>query len=1079
MSAQGASDPQAILEQATARLRAARAERAVAVLERQTRRIKESAVLWDVAGAYGDLLDRIKTKDGNLLLAPSTAQDRRHGANWPHWRTWHEHSILRAQSRFLATVSDLAFGAIGGLASYVVGDGMTHLAVAKKGKEVPPSLVDACNAEIDDYIARNDLQGLEQENFKDSRIDGEAFTRSFVDDEGRTEERIVLPEQIIDDPGEPPETGSFGLRNPEGDTQTITHYHVCYDGDQGDGEWVPASEMTAYKINVGRTVKRGMPDLVYDTHQGIKSASRCVTNMIDGAAAQASVTEIRQHEAATAAQVQDFVDGIADYDLADPLTGLREQHQRAKSGTVRDIPKGMTYVPPPFSQGGQTWIAITQAALRKVGVRWNAPEWLTSGDASNNNYSSALVAESPFHRRVLRWQGYYSRRNNGRVRRALRAAAEAGRIRAEGRTWTWDEVRRLIDVTTEAPAVQTRDPNAEAQANSVRVQAGVLSVQTWAQQDGLDYDREQANIEEHNERTGGGMAGLMGGVGGVAGAAGGAQAPDDAGEDDPFADLDGEGDGSAATATDAEGAQSLRATVGGSQAIADLQRAVYAGEMPREAAVANARIVFGFSPEEAEQLFPQVAPSSSADDGDGGEGDEDAIDIGGDDAIDLSEAVRHDRRGHVYCTDDTSGKRVGCKPGEVTQHHRTHVMTHGRVYDRIRDIQRQGPLTAEHVAEVGRMMARLTVADLRSLNKTLAAKAGNAKRHRDLVAAIKKRALGADARTLAQGRQLELGQSPLPAGAAPLPDERRQKAADPGVGSAGYRIRAWFSAKKKDFGPTAQLARDSAKKGRSREQFLSKITGADEEAQRLLGDYYDELRGVRVEPATPRDPEARKGEKEKPSSRKPKYKLKGGGEAAVRRFFGESMDMDAFAASVCAAEDGATVEVDKSSEYVIQITTKSKSVHAIRKFVRRGEHLACVNESIRIPEGSRLRGYQVFHEQTKALRALGVRYIEAQAAGPDTPSITGEEYNGHYTWPRLGYSGQIPKSSLENMPAEIKDRLGNSREILDLYEIPGGKEWWKKNGESLTVKFDLAEGSRNIKTLEAYVNEREGRTATA
>ena len=64
---------------------------------------------------------------------------------------------------------------------------------------------------------------------------------------------------------------------------------------------------------------------------------------------------------------------------------------------------------------------------------------------------------------------------------------------------------------------------------------------------------------------------------------------------------------------DDKSANELRATVGGSQALADLQRAVYAGELPREAAIANARIVFGFSPEEADALFPLVKPVKTAD----------------------------------------------------------------------------------------------------------------------------------------------------------------------------------------------------------------------------------------------------------------------------------------------------------------------------------------------------------------------------------------------------------------------------------------------------------------------------------
>jgi hypothetical protein len=43
--------------------------------------------------------------------------------------------------------------------------------------------------------------------------------------------------------------------------------------------------------------------------------------------------------------------------------------------------------------------------------------------------------------------------------------------------------------------------------------------------------------------------------------------------------------------------------------VVDLQRAYYQGEIPREAALASAALVYGFRPAEAERLFPVVAPA--------------------------------------------------------------------------------------------------------------------------------------------------------------------------------------------------------------------------------------------------------------------------------------------------------------------------------------------------------------------------------------------------------------------------------------------------------------------------------------
>jgi len=44
------------------------------------------------------------------------------------------------------------------------------------------------------------------------------------------------------------------------------------------------------------------------------------------------------------------------------------------------------------------------------------------------------------------------------------------------------------------------------------------------------------------------------------------------------------------------------------QSMLELQRAYYQGEIPREAALASAALIYGFTPAEAERLFPPAVP---------------------------------------------------------------------------------------------------------------------------------------------------------------------------------------------------------------------------------------------------------------------------------------------------------------------------------------------------------------------------------------------------------------------------------------------------------------------------------------
>jgi hypothetical protein len=113
----------------------------------------------------------------------------------------------------------------------------------------------------------------------------------------------------------------------------------------------------------------------------------------------------------------------------------------------------------------------------------------------------------------------------------------------------------------------------------------------------------------------------------------------------------------------------------------------------------------------------------------------------------------------------------------------------------------------------------------------------------------------------------------------------------------------------------------------------------------------------------------------------------------------------------------------------------------------------------------------MFANQVAGLQAAGVARICTYAEGqPGDP-----EFNGYYTWPRLGYDGKIPDRAWVRIPEALRSRMGDSRSVLDLFSLPGGKEAWKQYGCAIKVSFDLTPGSRSMRTLEAYQREREQR----
>jgi hypothetical protein len=111
-------------------------------------------------------------------------------------------------------------------------------------------------------------------------------------------------------------------------------------------------------------------------------------------------------------------------------------------------------------------------------------------------------------------------------------------------------------------------------------------------------------------------------------------------------------------------------------------------------------------------------------------------------------------------------------------------------------------------------------------------------------------------------------------------------------------------------------------------------------------------------------------------------------------------------------------------------------------------------------------GTKVFTDQVDATRELGVDRIETLAG---RGKYNGQKMNGYYTWPRFGYDGPIPTGrGYRNPPPH----LASAKTVGELMALPGGKEWWKENGRSVGLTFDLKDGSHSMKTLNAYKEEK-------
>lgn len=108
-----------------------------------------------------------------------------------------------------------------------------------------------------------------------------------------------------------------------------------------------------------------------------------------------------------------------------------------------------------------------------------------------------------------------------------------------------------------------------------------------------------------------------------------------------------------------------------------------------------------------------------------------------------------------------------------------------------------------------------------------------------------------------------------------------------------------------------------------------------------------------------------------------------------------------------------------------------------------------------------------FAEQVANLKEMGFDRIETWAA-------KGSGMNGYYTWPRLGYDQPISDFRDPRTRQRIRLQFPSAKTVQDVMHTEFGRQWWKANGANMRkAVFDLKDGSRSLRVLSDYLEERE------
>ncbi|WP_413141000.1 hypothetical protein [Burkholderia cepacia] len=122
----------------------------------------------------------------------------------------------------------------------------------------------------------------------------------------------------------------------------------------------------------------------------------------------------------------------------------------------------------------------------------------------------------------------------------------------------------------------------------------------------------------------------------------------------------------------------------------------------------------------------------------------------------------------------------------------------------------------------------------------------------------------------------------------------------------------------------------------------------------------------------------------------------------------------------------------------------------------------------------------------RACAALGIPRIELYAVGGrgcDDEAPGGGRLSGYYAWPRLGFDGSVESSGhvekaddlalykqFPFFPAGLADRAVTT--LHNLFETPGGKEFWLVAGRERRLTFTVAPSSRSVLRLGSYLTEK-------
>lgn len=320
--------------------------------------------------------------------------------------------------------------------------------------------------------------------------EGDAFTRRIVLEEWPMQVRFIDSENIDDGGGD---SGTKGIIT-DPDDVTIPIQYQLWDIELGEVvELIPAEVMHHAKIDCDSNEKRGRSrfESIIDTAVML---SAMVRNEVTHRNAQSSIVLVRK-VAGTKSDASSIVNN-AQTGTTNRTDGSATSREKWRPGTILTVSKSVDveFKQPQSNFSDATPLIKLLLLQLSAATGWSYSQ--LTADASEGNFASALVAESPVYQMVEDEREFVAASLERIAMWVFTAAAQYGAIE----NMTQQELEDDWRVTFDFQSIVTREPVKEAQAANLGVMAGALSKREMARRMQADPAVMAREIEDELQR---------------------------------------------------------------------------------------------------------------------------------------------------------------------------------------------------------------------------------------------------------------------------------------------------------------------------------------------------------------------------------------------------------------------------------------------------------------------------------------------------------------------------------------------------------------------------------------------------